>query len=170
MQNDTLILRALEPEDIDTLYIWENDITEWYSRQNMTPISRYQLWQYIKSYDGTLYGGDQLRMLVCRNDGTPVGTVDLYDIDAANRRAWVGIYIAPEWRNRDYARTALTHIAKYACNHLSIEHIAAEVADDNIPSCRLFESIGYKCAGVLHSWRYYNGCPHDIRIFQYDCI
>lgn len=168
-KNELLTLRALEPDDVDTIYIWENDITEWYSRHNMTPMSRYLIWQYIQSYDGTLYGGNQLRLMVCLADGTPVGTVDLYDIDTANRRAWVGIYIARLWRNRGYARETLRQISRYAYDHLAIAHLAAEVAADNEPSCKLFEAAEYHQVGCLHAWRYYHGCAHDVRIYQYDC-
>ena len=163
--SDLLTLRALEPEDVDTIYLWENDVSEWYSRQNMTPASRYQIWQYIHSYDGSLYGGNQLRMMACLADGIPVGTVDLYDIDAANRRAWVGIYIAPQWRGRGYAHETLRQISQYAYDHLAIAHLAAEVAADNEPSCRLFEAAGYRLGGCLHAWRYYRGYAHDVRIY-----
>lgn len=167
--SDLLTLRALEPEDVDTIYLWENDVSEWYSRQNMTPASRYQIWQYIHSYDGSLYGGNQLRMMACLADGIPVGTVDLYDIDAANRRAWVGIYIAPQWRGRGYAHETLRQISQYAYDHLAIAHLAAEVAADNEPSCRLFEAAGYRLGGCLHAWHYYRGYAHDVRIYQCDC-
>ena len=167
--SDLLTLRALEPGDVDTRYLWENDVSEWYSRQNMTPASRYQIWQYIHSYDGSLYGGNQLRMMACLADGIPVGTVDLYDIDAANRRAWVGIYIAPQWRGCGYARETLRQISQYAYDHLAIAHLAAEVAADNEPSCRLFEAAGYRLGGCLHAWRYYRGYAHDVRIYQCDC-
>lgn len=166
---DRLTLRALEPEDIDTMYLWENDVTEWYSRQNMTPTSRHQIWQYIQSYDGCLYGGNQLRLMICLADGTSIGTVDLYDIDSANHRAWVGIYIAPQWRNQGYAREALYNISHYAYDYLNISHLAAEVAADNVPSCRLFETSGYSLGGCLRAWRYYRGCAHDVCIYQYVC-
>ncbi len=169
-QSGSLILRALEPEDVDTLYLWENDVAEWHSRHNMTPLSRYQIWQYIQSYDGTLYGGNQLRLMVCLADSTPIGTVDLYDIDAANRRAWVGIYIAPQWRNCGHALETLRRIGRYAHDYLAIAHLAAETDADNAASCRLFEKAGYSLGGCLHAWRYYGGCAHDVRIYQCDCI
>ena len=168
-KTDRLTLRALEPEDVDTIYIWENDVTEWFSRQNMTPVSRYQIWQYVQSYDGSLYGGNQLRMMVCLADGTTVGTVDLYDIDTANRRAWVGIYIAPKWRGHGYAHETLRRISRSAHDYLALAQLAAEVAAENEASCRLFESAGYRQGGCLYAWRYHRGVAHDVRIYQCDC-
>ena len=41
LENDTIRLRALEPEDLDLLYAWENDTSLWEFGSTLVPYSRY---------------------------------------------------------------------------------------------------------------------------------
>ena len=40
-------LRAVEPEDIEAIYRWENDHEVWQYSAAHTPFSRHQLTQYV---------------------------------------------------------------------------------------------------------------------------
>ncbi|MFM2264638.1 MAG: hypothetical protein RLZ77_53, partial [Bacteroidota bacterium] len=46
LQNQTLYLRALEPEDLDFIYQIENDETVWEISHTKTPYSRFLIRQY----------------------------------------------------------------------------------------------------------------------------
>ena len=48
MINDDIIrLRALEPEDLECLYQWENDMDLWEVSDTLTPFSLFTLKKYI---------------------------------------------------------------------------------------------------------------------------
>ena len=73
-------LRALEPEDIDLLYEWENDHSIWYVSNTLTPFSKYILKKYIENSHLDIYQTKQLRLMidVCREaDPETVGAIDI---------------------------------------------------------------------------------------------
>ena len=62
--NTDIYLRALEPEDIDVLYKWENDTSLWRDGGSFTPYSRYVIREYIANSIHDIYDVKQLRMMV----------------------------------------------------------------------------------------------------------
>lgn len=162
---DTLLqvrLRAVEPCDVDRLYLWENDRAIWPFGGTRAPLSRHQLWEYANNYDANPFSAGQLRLIIEVTEehheseetkATPCGTVDLYDIDPVNSRAMVGIMVIPAWRNRGIATRALCQAEEYCRNTLGLSVLASEVASDNKTSGRLFgHSCGYLLAGQRPCW------------------
>ncbi len=145
-------LRAPEPSDTDTLYIWENDPELWPYGDNAAPLSRHALDTFIRNYNGDISADRQLRLIITDNSGTAVGAVDLYDYSARDRRAGVGIFIQKEFRRRGYAFQALAWLGVYCATHLGLHQLWAVVGADNKASRALFESAGFKTCGRLRSW------------------
>ena len=130
-------LRALEPSDVDRLYIWENTPEMWRYGFSPAPLSRHQLWEYVTQYDANPLAQRQLRLMIDAGEET-VGTLDLYDLDARNGHTFIGIMIAPQYRRHGYASEAIA--------------IAATVADDNHASSALFEKCGFRHTATLPQW------------------
>lgn len=153
MEQLDIKLRAPEPGDLDTLYLWENDPQLWPFGDSAAPLSRHMLQQYLDSYTGQLGHDGQLRLIIVeRSTDRPVGIVDLFDYHARDRRAGVGIFIDSEFRGRHYALQALAWLGVYSATHLGLHQLWATVAADNRASRRLFEAAGYKTCGRLRSW------------------
>ena len=94
LKNHIIKLRALEPEDIDILYRWENDTDVWKVSNTIAPFSKYILRQFIENQKYDIYETKQLRLIIeALETQKPVGTIDLFDIDPYNLRAGVGILI-----------------------------------------------------------------------------
>lgn len=82
-------LRAMEPEDLDTLYTLENDRTVWGVSATNVPYSRSVLIDYITSSKSDIYADGQVRLMVDNEEGQTVGTVDLTNLTQASPgRAW----------------------------------------------------------------------------------
>ena len=153
MEQLDIQLRAPEPADLDTLYLWENDPQLWPYGDTTAPMSRHMLQQYLDTYSGDLARDGQLRLIIVeRNSGRAVGAVDLFDYHARDRRAGVGIFIDESCRRRHYALQALAWLNVYCPVHLGLHQLWATVSADNQPSRRLFEAAGYKTCGRLRSW------------------
>ncbi len=146
-----IILRALEPSDIDTLYIWENTPEMWQYGVSQAPISRHQLWEYITNYSANPLAEGQLRLMITA-DNQNVGTVDLYDIDTRHERAFTGIMIAPAYRRNGYGRKALEELTNYCRDTLSIRLLCATIAETNEASIKLFASAGFLQVATLPGW------------------
>ena len=65
LENENIRLRALEPEDLEILYKWENDTSIWQVGCTTEPYSRYILKEYIAYSDKTIYEKKQLRLAYC---------------------------------------------------------------------------------------------------------
>ena len=90
-EDENILLRAIEPEDLDRLYAWENNPQLWDVGNTRNPYSRFVLKQYIIDSDKDIYENKQLRlMMVNRQTGETVGTVDLFDFDIHNSRIALG--------------------------------------------------------------------------------
>lgn len=160
-------LRGPEPDDLDCLYLWENDASLWAFGSTRAPMTRHQLWQYIDSYDGDIFSDKQLRMIIVDNEsGAPAGTIDLYDFDPRDGRAKVGIFVAPGFRRKGFASEALSMTESFAKDMIGMHQLAALVAADNEPSMSLFSRSGYSTCGRLRSWIKQGRDYCDVMIFQ----
>ena len=154
LQTENIRLRALEPEDIDILYKWENDTRIWKISNTIAPFSKYILRKFIEDQKYDIYETKQLRMIIeSRSDKRAVGAIDLFDIDPTNRRAGIGILV---YEDRDqgqgYASAALTEMIKYAFQILGLNQLYCNVLSNTLRSLNLFKSKGFTVVGLKMEW------------------
>ena len=146
-------LRAMEPEDLELLYEWENDTSLWELSNTRAPYSRFLLAQYLKDATGDVFEQKQVRLIIQTEEKMAVGAVDLYDIDLFHQRAGVGILIhKTEDRRHGYASDTLKALENYASETLGIRQLYACISEDNHPSIHLFEKTGYSLTGIKKKW------------------
>jgi len=155
--NPYIRLRAVEPEDLELLYLWENDRTVWIISNTLTPFSRYQLKLYIESNPSNIHANQQLRMMIdCREAGKhvrTVGAVDLFDFDPIHLRAGLGILIASaDDRRQGYAREAILQMIDYCREVLFLHQLYCNIAASNTASIQLFGKIGFEITGTKKDW------------------
>lgn len=164
---EKLILRALEPEDLDFLFALENDQTLWEYSDTQTPFSKETLKAYLRNAHQDIYTAKQQRYIVCNaQDASPIGCVDLYDFNPIHRRAGVGLVILEEFRNKGIGKVLLQLIEETAFNTLQLHQLYADVGSENEASIRLFQSMGYERVGVKKDWNYNRLAYHDVVVFQ----
>ena len=153
LTDGTVSLRAPEPNDIDDMYVWENDPSVWVDGCVRAPMSRKALCDYVNSYNPDPAATGQMRLIIELNaTGDPVGVIDLYDYDPLNRRAGVGILIDPAHRTHGYATATLRLLCDYAKIHLGLHQLWAIINRANQPSLQLFSTAGFRSCGSLRSW------------------
>lgn len=154
LETDTIRLRALEPEDIDTLYRWENDTRIWKMSNTLAPFSKFVLRRFIEDQKYDIYETKQLRMIIeTQRDRRAVGAVDLFDVDPTNRRAGVGILVYEDAdQGRGYASGALSAMIKYAFQILGLNQLYCNVLSNNMRSLNLFKSKGFTTVGLKAEW------------------
>jgi len=165
LENETIRLRAPEPEDLDKLYIWENDASLWEMGSTLSPYSRYELKQYIADAGHDIYDRKQLRLIIeLKETNTAVGTIDLYDFDPHHRRAGVGILIDTAHQRKGYAKNTLQLLINYAFSFIKIHQLYAYIPLTNTPSLQLFEQCGFETIGILKDWLFTTNGYVDVRI------
>ena len=148
-------LRALEPQDIDVVYGWENDTDLWRLSGTMAPFSRHSLMRFIDEQQYDIYASRQQRLIIEANiegSATAVGAIDLFDFDPQNRRAGVGIVVSTEYRQSGYAKDALRTLATYVKDVLHLHQLWCSIGADNNASINLFRSVGFVECGRRHEW------------------
>ena len=162
----TISLRALEPEDIDDLYKWENNTDVWRVSNTLVPFSKYILKKYIESSHLDIYQTKQLRLMIVVNDNDntkTIGTIDLFDFDPYHNRAGVGILIGDNnERNKGYASKALSKLIEYCFETLKLNQLYCNIAEDNQISLKLFGKHGFEIIGLKKQWlKYSNGYNNE---------
>ena len=159
LENDQILLRALEPEDLELLYKWENDPEIWTVSNTLTPISRFVLKQYIENSHLDIFQLGQVRFMIDRKPVAPdptvktIGTIDLFDFDPQNMRVGVGILIKEEEeRKKGYAGQSLDVIIEYCFSVLLLHQVYCNIPAGNIQSIRLFQSKGFIETGRKIDW------------------
>ncbi len=147
-----LRLRKIEPSDLPFLYQWENDAASWADGANHNPLSRQDLRDYIASTTGDIYRDGQLRLIIESLNPATLGCVDLFDFDPRNRRAAIGMYIAPEYRGKGVGHEALKQLEDYAFGFLHLRCLYAVIATNNAPCSTLYSHAGYTPSSVLSAW------------------
>ena len=144
LSNDRVRLRALEPEDLELLYRWENDPELWEVGNTLAPYSRYILKEYIAGSDRSIYESRQLRFMIEDCDtGTSVGIVDLFDFEPHPNRAACGIMLDRKYQGRGFATEALRLLMEYAYTFLKLHQLYVHIPVANEPSKKLFTRLGF---------------------------
>ena len=153
LHSHRLHLRALEPSDADFMYEVENDASAWRYSDTIAPLSRRVLRDYALTYDADPFSAGQLRLIITeKEDATPVGIVDLYDVSNRHQRAYIGIYICKEFRGKGYADETIQLIEEYALNTLHLHQLGAKVEDSHTKAEKIFLNRGYELKGNLDEW------------------
>ncbi|NOX46362.1 MAG: GNAT family N-acetyltransferase [Chlorobi bacterium] len=150
-----IILRALEPEDIDLLYQWENDRESWHLSNTLTPFSRFALEQYVMAADQDIFTSKQLRLMIDKtreNEKECIGAIDLFDFDPVNKRAGIGVLISKKERNKGFASEALKLLANYCFKTLELHQLFCNIETSNSASLKLFQNQGFEIAGEKRDW------------------
>ena len=114
-------------------------------------MSQQDLRDYIESTTGDIYKDGQLRLII-EDESLTLGCIDLFDFDPRNRKAALGMYIAPEQRGKGVGKKALQALEAYAFRQLNLRLLYAVIATNNIACNALFRNAGYQSSSVLSHW------------------
>jgi diamine N-acetyltransferase len=164
-----VVLRAIEPKDIDLMYKWENDTEVWNVSGTSSPFAKYTLEQYIETCKRDIYTNKQLRLAIELADisAKTIGYIDIFDFEPQNRRAGVGILIGDKGeRRKHYAKESLQLLIKYVFNILQLHQLYCHIHESNQSSVRLFSNEGFRQTGILKDWILNNGEWESVFVMQ----
>jgi diamine N-acetyltransferase len=168
MKLDKINLRALEPEDLELLYEWENNSTYWTISNTVTPFSKYTLKRYMENSHKSIYETGQLRLMIeIINEKKTIGTIDIFDFDPFHKRAGIGILIADaKQRRKGYASMALKCLIEYCFKTLQLHQLYCNILANNCESMDLFKKQGFVQTGIKKEWVKTSDGYLDEYIFQ----
>ncbi len=152
VKNDTIALRSAEPEDADLIFQWENDRDIWRVSGTHVPYSRFQIEQFLLG-DNDIAAQKQLRLMIdLTENGQTIGCIDIYDYDAFNGRAGLGILVDKAYRQQGYAKAALALCIDYLFHNLLLHQVYCSIDETNRESQRLFVGQGFELCGRRKEW------------------
>ena len=154
MNNENVLIRALEPEDLEYLYTWENNMDLWDVSNTLAPFSHFILKKYIENAHRDIYETKQVRLMIARKeDGAPVGLIDIYDFDPYNMRAGLGIMIYQYAdRQKGFASGAIKLVLDYCFETLGLHQTYCCIPACNVASLNLFRKMGFSEIGTCKEW------------------
>lgn len=153
MEGKNVILRCIEPYDIDVIYRWENDESLWETTSVSAPYSVKVIEDYIANYNPDIFVSKQLRLIVeLKKTNEVIGSIDLYDFDPVNNRLMIGFLIEKKYRREGYATEAVEIALGYCFDRLGVHTVGAIASSDNEASRKLLETMGFKINGRFRSW------------------
>ena len=168
LENKKILLRQLEPEDLETLYIWENDISIWRVTNTIVPYSRYALKQYLENSHKDIFETGQLRLMI-EDKATirPIGTIDLFNFDPMNARIAIGIMIYTETdRRKGFANEAMNLTVDYCFNILQLHQVYCNVDENNTGSIKMLLKLCFEQIGIKKQWLKTNRGWQNETMFQ----
>lgn len=153
IKGENIYLRAMEQEDTDLLYEWENNIELWHVSNTQTPFSRHVLRDFVENSQYDIYTNKQLRLMVVETStGETIGTIDFFDFEVQHARVGIGIYIHKNYTGKGYAFESLKLAINYCFTILHLKQVYSLVNASNEPSLRLFEKAGFQKSGLKKAW------------------
>jgi diamine N-acetyltransferase len=154
MEYKNIRLRALEPEDLELLYTWENNDINWVYSNTVSPFSRFTLKRYIENSHKNIYETGQLRLMIDHiEDKKTIGTIDLFEFDSFHKRAGLGILIADEsYRRKGFAAMSLKCLIQYCFKTLQLHQLYCNILANNTVSIELFKNHGFVEIGRKKDW------------------
>jgi RimJ/RimL family protein N-acetyltransferase len=143
-------LRPMRPTDADALFAMKSDprVMRYWSHAPWTERAQAvaQLEQLARDRENTEFyqwaitadGGDTL-----------LGTMSIFALNRAHRRADVGYSLASAVWGKGYATEALRLAIDFAFGTLGLARLEADIDPRNEASCRLIERIGFAREGLL---------------------
>ncbi len=167
LKGEIIILRAIEHYDLDIIHKWENDSSIWQISNTIAPFSKHVIKQFIDNSQYDIFTTKQLRLMIDKENGETIGTVDLFDFEPLAQGAVLGILIAlKENRNKGYASDTLDVIIKYCFTTLQLHQLYCNITEDNSESINLFTKKGFKLIGAKKEWFLFSEGNKDEAMYQ----
>ena len=167
IKNDILALRSAEPDDAEQIYLWENDRDIWRISGTHVPYSRFQIEQFLLG-NNDLPSQKQLRLMVDLPNRQTIGCIDIFDYDAFNSRAALGILIDKAFRQQGYAKVALTLCTEYLFKDVMLHQVYCSIDACNTESQKLFLGQGFEQCGQRKDW--IRTAERYIDVYEYQLI
>ena len=167
-----LYLRPVFRDDTQLFLRWANDpdLRSLYLNRK-TPIDETEGCEWVM---GLHKRSDNITLLICLNDGRPIGLIALERLDWNNRVATTAMVIGEkELWNKGYGSEAKLLLLHYAFDTLNLRKIYATVYDFNERSKAYNKKCGYKVEGVQKEAIFQDGRYHDrilLAVFRKDWL
>ena len=161
-QGKRIRLRAIEPEDWEAFYAFEQD-SELGRLDDYVyvPRSKEASKRWAEKRSAEEHKDDQYFMVIETLHGEIAGAMNSHTCNARNGTFSYGVALGEQYRRQGYASEAIILLLRYFFQELRYQKVTAQVYSFNEPSIKLHEKLGFQLEGRLRRMVYTNGAYHD---------
>ncbi|CAH0316071.1 Putative ribosomal N-acetyltransferase YdaF [Peribacillus sp. Bi96] len=167
LNTERLRLREIHESDAEALFqcLSKDEVTRFYGQDSLENVE--QAKDIVASFAKNYLEKRAIRWGMERKDTHDlIGTIGFHAHSPKYRRAEIGYEIHPAHWRKGFASEALKEIIAYGFNELDLTRIGAVVFPENQPSIDLLVKHGFIQEGILRSYIYQNGIPHDTYMYS----
>jgi RimJ/RimL family protein N-acetyltransferase len=159
-------LRAIEPEDWETFYAWNQD-SDAARGMYLTPFpqSKAAVREWTASTATRSPEHDRFFFVIENLEGEIVGSISTHECDPRHGTFGYGLGIRREHYRKGYASEAVLLLLRYFFRERRYQKVNAHVYSFNEPSLRLHERLGFQQEGRLRRMFLVDGAWVDDVIF-----
>lgn len=166
-ETQRLIMKILGPDyssDVLRFYAKDKELFEKYEADRSQNFYTEEHQRNILQLEyGLCLKFSHVRFYVFRKEdpSTIIGTVCLYDISKTYARADLGYKFNSQYHHMGYASEAVEKLLDIAFTELHLHRICARVVEENIPSIRLLQGLGFEKEGICRDYMCFRGIWTD---------
>ena len=155
-----ILLRAWERPDLDAFMRWFNDPEVTIYLGNAYPaLSSVAEERFIES----MVEAKNTYCIVTRDEGVLIGNCRLFDVDATNRSAEIGIVIGEKaYWSQGYGREVLDLLLEIGFDGLGLNRICLRLVDFNARGFRAYQAAGFREEGRQRQAAFVKSAFHDM--------
>ncbi len=150
MTPSTLVIRALEEEDLELVHQWNNShtlMTYWFEE----PYESFS--ELVELYHKHLHDQTERRFIIelrtSEDQQACIGLVELTEIDYIHRNAEYSVLIDPAHQGQGYGLQATRCALQHAFQALNLHKVYLLVDQRNQAAIHLYEKVGFQTEGKL---------------------
>jgi len=161
-QGQKVRLRAVEPEDWETYYHW-NDDTDVARDCDWIPFPGSKAWQQKWAAEQATAEpeNDTFRWSIENLQAEMVGTIDTHDTNHQAGTFSYGVAIQRAHWHKGYASEAIWIVLGYYFHELRYQKVTVQVYEFNEASLKLHQKLGFKIEGRIRRNVFTEGNYHD---------
>jgi RimJ/RimL family protein N-acetyltransferase len=159
-------LTALDKDDAGTIARWSEDTTFLRLHDTNTALPQ-SVEQVAEEIAKTATGSDEILFGIRTTaDDELIGTLGFYEIEWANRCAWLGIGIGdPAHWGKGYGTEALHLAIAFAFGELNLRRLSLTVIAYNERAIALYERAGFVREGAFREFGERDGAHYDLVLY-----
>lgn len=152
-------LRTGVESDVYLLHKWYNDtelnkLAGWSSSKVTADKLRYNM--------SRSFGYDPMNLMIDNNEGTPIGTIQLYDFNEQDKSCKLGIRIGDRaYWSKGYGADAVKVLLEYAFMKIDIYRVTLKVYEYNERAVKCYLKCGFRYEGRTRQSAYIDGKFYD---------
>lgn len=167
LETERLLLRQVQDQDADDLFILRSDQTlmRFIDRPLASSIADAQ--QLVQKIHDSLIQNDGITWTITlKPDPGLIGTIGFWRIEKENYRAEVGYMLAVKWQDKGIMSEAMKEVLKYGFKEMNLHSVEANVNPANEASIRLLEKNQFIREAYFKENYFYNGKYIDSAIYS----